>query len=209
MERTLGIIGAGKVGTAVARQALAGGWRVLLAERPENAMQSLIVSSLVPGAQLVDAERLAAESDVVVVAVPFHQVPTVDWAALGGKIVVDATNHWYAVDGEVPALAEHEGPTPALVHTLNPEVRLVRSLNHLGYHDMETDARATGHPDRRAVAVASDDEDARAVVARLVDDLGFEPVETGAQAAGLLEEGGPVFGLRLTAAEMRERLTGS
>ena len=85
-------------------------------------------------------------------------------------------------------------PVTDYVASLNPAMRLVKSLNHLGYHDMETDARPGGDPDRRAVAVASDDPDARAQVAALLDDLGFDPVEFGSDASGHLQGDGPVFG---------------
>lgn len=191
---TIGIIGAGKAGTTLARQALRAGWRVVLAGSPRQPLQALIVETMVPGAALASEAEVAA-SDLVVLAIPFGKADEVDFAALSGKVVVDAMNYWYPVDGHLPAVEAFGGSTAEFTLARNPRMRLVKSFNHLGYHDLETDARPAGHPARRAIAVASDDPDARALVARLVDDLGFDPVPVALADGVHLQEGGPVFGV--------------
>lgn len=199
---TLGILGAGKVGTTLARLARAAGWDVVLSGSPQAPMQALIVETLVPGARLLPEVQVVDEADVVVVAVPFGKADTIDWERLSGKIVVDAMNYWYPVDGHVAAADNFDGSTSELTLTRNPEMRLIKSLNHLGYHDMETDSRPEGHPLRRSLVAASDDVEARRVVAELVHDLGFDPVLTGLADGAHLEPDGPVFGRELSAAEM-------
>lgn len=205
MAQRLGIIGAGKVGTTLGRLALAAGWEVLISASPSSPMQALIVETMLPGARLLPEADVVAGADIVVLAVPISKVTTVDLAALSGKVVVDAMNHWYPVDGEHAGVAAFPSTTH-WVHSLNPRMRLVKSLNHLGYHDMETDARPAGGPDRRAVAAASDDVEARGIVAELLDALGFDPVELPASDARHLEGDGPVFGRWLDAEGLRSAL---
>ncbi len=202
MTKRLGIIGAGKVGTTVGRLALAAGWEVRIAVSGRQPLQGLIVETMLPGALLQPEAQVVAESDIVLLAVPLSKVTTLDLAGLSGKVVVDAMNHWYPVDGALDGLDASASSTD-YVASLNPAMRLVKSLNHLGYHDMETDARPGGDPDRRAVAVASDDPDARARVAALLDDLGFDPVEFPADASGHLQGDGPVFGRWVDAKGLR------
>ena len=79
----------------------------------------------------------------------------------------------------------------------------MKSLNHLGYHDMEDDAMAPGSPLRRAIAVVGDDPDARAVLAEIIDAIGFDAVDGGPLANGrVLEPGHPAFGRELSAEEL-------
>ena len=198
MRGTIGIIGAGKAGTTLGRVALRAGWRVVLSGSPRQPLQAPIVETMVPGARLLSEAEVVAASDVVVLGGPVGKGDAVDGAALSGKVVVDAMNYWYPVDGTLPEVDAFEGSTSEFVLARNPRMRLVKSFNHLGYHDLDADARPHGHPHRRAVAVASDDQDARALVARLVDDLGFDPVLVTLADGVHLQEGGPVFGVPLS-----------
>ncbi|HHU39975.1 MAG TPA: NAD(P)-binding domain-containing protein [Propionibacterium sp.] len=200
--KRLGIIGAGKVGTTLGRLALAAGWEVRVCASPSRPLQAMIVETLLPGAQLLPEAEVVAASDIVVLAVPLSKATTVDLAGLSGKVVVDAMNHWYPVDGDLPGVGEARSSSH-WVASLNPAMRLVKSLNHLGYHDMETDARPAGDPERRAVGAASDDVEARAAVAGLLDDLGFDPVELPAADGRHLEGDTPVFGRWVDAEGLR------
>lgn len=205
MGKRLGIIGAGKVGTTLGRLALGAGWEVLVSASPGDPVQALVVETMLPGARLLPEAEVVAAADIVLLAVPISKVTTVDLDALSGKVVVDAMNHWYPVDGAHDGVANAPSSSH-WVHALNPRMRLVKSLNHLGYHDMETDARPATHPERRAVAAASDDVEARAAVAGLLDALGFDPVELPFAAGRHLEGGGPVFGRWLDAAGLAHAL---
>jgi len=82
----------------------------------------------------------------------------------------------------------------------------VKTLNHIGYHDLETDARPAGAADRHALAIAGD-ADAASVVAEVIERFGFDAVYAGPLEAGVaFEPGSPVFGGRHTAAELRAEL---
>lgn len=158
-------------------------------------MQALIVETMVPDARLTSEEEVAQAADVVVVAVPFHKSGSVDWDALSGKVVVDAMNHWHAVDGPLPHGIEIPHSTAEFTLARNPRMRLVKSFNHLGYHELETDGLPPGHENRRGLGVASNDEGAALEVARLVDAFGFDPVITPLATGRLMEPDGPIFGV--------------
>lgn len=189
----LGILGAGKLGTAVARLAVNAGRTVAIADAQRDTMIDLIVSTVAPGATLTDAAEVLATSDIVLLAIPYSRLADLDLDRLSRLVVVDATNPWLETDGQDPP------PSPLRNH---PGIRLVRSLNHLAYEDLGAYAAPSGTPFRTAVAVASDDATARSLVAALVDDLGFDPVEMEGGNAWLLDATGPFFGRRLSSAEM-------
>lgn len=190
----LGILGAGKLGTVVARLAIDAGRTVAIADARRDPMVRLIVETVAPGARLTTADEVMASSDIVLVAIPYSRLADLDFDRLSRAVVVDATNPWTETDGQNPP------PSPL---RSRPGMRLVRSLNHLAYEDLSAYAAPSGAPFRTAVAVSSDDQDARSQVANLVDDLGFDPVEMEAANAWLLDVSGPFFGRRLSGGEMR------
>lgn len=199
----IGIFGAGKVGTALARLLVAAGYDVALTGSPRQTALDLLVSVVAPGARVADPRRLIDEADVIIVAVPFGKSGTVPWESFDGKVVVDATNYWPPIDGRIPAIDDDPRSTSEIHAARNPRARVVKSLNHLGYHEMEDDASPAGSPLRRALAVTGDDPGARAVIARVIDDLGFDAVDGGALANGrALEPGHPAFGRELSANEL-------
>lgn len=190
---TLGILGAGKVGTGVARQALKAGYRVLIAASGDPRDISLIVSVMAPGAVAVSAEDVMAQADLVVLSVPLHKFRTLDPAGLAGKHVLDTMNYWRDTNGDMPEL-EDAPSSSEMVHAHIPDARLAKSLNHIGYHELELDARDAGAPDRRALAVAADDDETRALALAFVGHLGFDAVDAGSLARGAaLEPGTPIF----------------
>ncbi|MGR2753706.1 NADPH-dependent F420 reductase [Agromyces arachidis] len=204
----IGIFGAGKVGTALARLLVSAGYDVALTGSPRQTALELLVSVVAPGARVADAARLVEEADLIIVAVPFGKARTVPWDSFDGKVVVDATNYWPPIDGNIRSVDDDPRSTSEIHAGLNPRARLVKSLNHLGYHEMEDDALPAGAPMRRALAVVGDDEEARATVARVIDDLGFDAVDGGPLANGrALEPGHAAFGRELSARELAALMT--
>jgi 8-hydroxy-5-deazaflavin:NADPH oxidoreductase len=197
---SVGIIGAGKVGTAIGRLALAADHRVLFLGSPRSDNVQLLLDFTVPSARAVtSAGELAEAADIIVLAVPFNRSSELDYDHFDGRIVVDAMNYWAAIDGEDPVAEDAEDGTSALVALRNPRARWVKSLNHLGYHDMEAVLEFADEPESRAIGVASDDVEAKRFVARLVASLGLDPVDSGTLADGRrLQTGSPVFGRELT-----------
>ena len=206
MVSTIGILGAGRVGSAIARTALKAGYAVTIAGSGPAADIQLIVDIVTPGAVAMSAADAVASADLVVLAVPMHKFRSVDPATLAGKIVIDTMNYWQPIDGDQHEFTADARSSSEVVGDFFAGARLVKTLNHIGYHDLETDARPAGDPGRHGLALAGDAESA-AVVAEVINRFGFDPVYAGALPAGAaFEPGSPIFGGRHTAAELATEL---
>lgn len=206
---TIGILGAGRVGTAIARLAIAAGYRVKIATSKPAEDNALIIEIVTPGAEAVEATE-AAQADLVVVAVPLHKYKNVSAEMLAGKTVIDAMNYWSVTDGDIADFEADERTSSEVVAGHLNQSNLVKSFNHIGYHEMEPDALPAGAEDRRGLAIAGDHQGAKDQVAAFIDALGFDVVDAGALAAGKnYEPGTDVFNGRFSALELSAKLLGN
>jgi predicted dinucleotide-binding enzyme len=203
----LGIVGAGKAGTTIARAAIAAGYDVAMSGSGTAERIALIVDVLAPGARPVTTDEVGRHADLIVLAVPTHRFRELPRDLFAGKILVDAMNYWEPVDGVDEELATAPAGSSVVVQERFPSARVVKSLNQLGYHEFEEGRRPRGAPGRIAIAAAGDDGDAVHAVIQLIDRLGFDAVDAGPLDAGLaLEPDGPAFGVAHSAAELAHLL---
>lgn len=211
--RTLGIVGAGKLGITLARLARAVGAvgaDVNISGSGEPSRIALTTSVIAPGALPMTTDDVMANSDVIVLALPLRRArelanqPDVV-RALRDKSVLDVMNYWWDIDGEDDDLKHPQPSSSEMVQRWFAGARIVKAFNHIGYHDLEDFARPDHTEGRIAMALASDDTDASREAAAVIDRLGFEPVTLTSLSAGqVLDPGRPAFGARVPAQELRE-----
>jgi predicted dinucleotide-binding enzyme len=198
----IAVLGAGHVGPVIARVAIDAGYRVTIAASGSPEKIALITQVLVPGAEPRWAADAVEDADVVVLAIPIHKFATFDPALVAGKLVVDVMNYWPPVDGVQEIFEDANCSSSEFVQHRLDRSKVVKTLNHIGYHELDDDRRPVGSPERRALGLAGDDAGAVEVVAEIIERIGYDAVRLSPLNAGrLLEPGGPVFGASLRRAD--------
>lgn len=198
----IGILGAGKLGTVLAQLFIKAGYKVYIAGSGDAGKIELSTKIITPGAVASNAHDAIAKSDVIILALPLSKYHTLPAELLIGKLVIDAMNYWWEVDGDMPQLKA--ASSSEMVQAYLRGARVVKAFSHMGYHNLFDDNRPPGSPDRKAIAIAGDSAADTSLVAELVDDAGFDPVIIGKLNVGrLLEPGKPMFGASVTAGEVQ------
>jgi len=203
----IGVLGAGHVGPVIARVAIAASYPVSIAASGDPDKIALITQLLVPGAEPHWAAEAIEASDIVVLAIPLHRFPSLDPDMVADKIVVDAMNYWPPIDGVREMFEDRRYGSSEIVQHRLARSTVVKTLNHLGYHQLEDERRPAGSRDRRALGVAGDDQAAVDVVAEVIERIGYDPVRLDSLRAGrILQPGGPVFGVPLRCTEFQRAM---
>jgi 8-hydroxy-5-deazaflavin:NADPH oxidoreductase len=204
---TIGIIGAGQIGSQVARKAVELGYDVVISNsRGPETLQGLVVE-LGPRARAATAVEAAQRGDFVVVTVPLKNYKDVPVAPLAGKIVIDTNNYYPERDGRIPALDNGEITTSGMLQEHLAKSKVAKGFNHIFAKDITTDGGPAGTENRRALATASDYPEAAELVMRLYDEFGFDTVNVGPLSESWrMELDRPDVLTRQNAAELKDNL---
>ncbi len=187
--------------------AVANGYDVVIANSRGPETLAALVDELGPHARAATAAEAADAGDVAVVTIPLKAIDQVPVEPLAGKIVLDTNNYYFERDGHIDALDRGETTTSELLQAQLPTSRIAKAFNHIGAAQITTDGTPAGTERRRALATASDHDDAAAFVTDLYDQIGYDTVNVGPLAdSWRIERDRPGYGPRLTADELRAAL---
>jgi predicted dinucleotide-binding enzyme len=204
---TFGIIGAGNIGSQVARLAIAQGYDVVIANSRGPETLADLVAELGPKARAATAKEAAEAADVVLVSVPLKAYQDLPVEPLAGKVVLDTNNYYWERDGHIEALDRGEATVSGLLQEHLPTSKVVKAFNHITAATITTDGSPAGTENRRALATASDHAEAIDLVTRFYDAAGFDTVSMGPLSESWrTERDRPAYGPRQNADELRANL---
>jgi len=204
---TIGLIGAGHIGSQLARLAVAHGYDVVLSNSRGPETLSTLVAELGPRARAATVADAAQAGDIVVVTIPLKNYRSVPAEPLKGKIVIDTNNYYPQRDGHIPELDSESTTTAELLQRHLPASKVVKAFNHIQAAALTAEAQPAGTGNRRALVIAGDDGSAKSAVARLIDQFGFDVVDAGPLAEGWrIQRDTPGYGPRRTADEIKRDL---
>ncbi|MFD1441781.1 NADPH-dependent F420 reductase [Lacticaseibacillus hegangensis] len=193
-EPVIGILGAGKLGSTLARIATSRNLPTMIGSTHSVADLKWVIDTLAPGAISATSADVVKKADVIILAIPLSRYQDLDPAAFAGKVVLDATNYWKEVDGTHNHISDFTHSSSEVIQDWLKDAKVAKAFNHMGYHDLEIEVDR--HPDvPRAMAFATDHDDIRPLVKQVLTAFGFDPFDLGPLRFGLvLEPGSPLFG---------------
>lgn len=205
--KTIGILGAGKVGIVLAQLALKAGYQVYIAGSGNPEKIALSIKVLAPGAVAVTKNEAAAKGELVILALPLSKYKSIPVNELRDKIVIDSMNHWPEVDGPRADTVPDNQSSSELIQEYLPGSRVVKALSHMGYHELFDNPKPPNTPHRKAIAIAADSPADAEVVAHFINSLGFDPLYIGDLKQGSsLEPGKAAFGANTTIDSLKQLL---
>jgi predicted dinucleotide-binding enzyme len=205
--KTIGLIGAGHIGSQIARLAAAHGYNVVISNSRGPETLSDLVKELGPNARAATVVDAARAGDIVVVTIPLKSIRSVPVEPLIGKVVIDTNNYYPERDGHIRELDNESTTTSELLQSHLPQSKVVKAFNHIYAAQLTTDGRPAGTKNRRALVIAGDDPAAKAVVANLLDQFGFDAVDAGPLKEGWrIQRDTPGYGPRRNAEELKRDL---
>ncbi|WP_268778354.1 NADPH-dependent F420 reductase [Nocardioides sp. Leaf307] len=181
---TIGLIGAGNIGSTVARLAVRAGHDVVVSNSRGPETLSDLVAELGEHARAATATEAAEAGDVVVVTIPLKNYREVPVEPLRGKVVIDTNNYYPERDGHIAELDDESTTTAEMLQAHLPESQVVKTFNNIYFEHLLRLARPSGDPERSVLAIAGDDAAAKRTVTEVLDSLGYD-----AHDAGPLSEG--------------------
>jgi len=205
--KTIGLIGAGHIGSQVARLAVRSGYDVVISNSRGPETLSDLVAELGPKARAATSVEAANAGDIVVVTVPLKNYRSVPVEPLKGKIVIDTNNYYPQRDGHIAELDNESTTTSELLQAHLPSSKVVKAFNHIYAAQLTTDGTPAGTKNRRALVIAGNDAAAKTTVTRLFDQFGFDAVDAGPlNESWRIQRDTPGYGPRRNAEELRKDL---
>lgn len=181
---TIGLIGSGHIGSTVARLAVAAGHDVVLSNSRGPETLADLVEELGPRARAATPAEAAEAGELVVVTIPLKSYREVPVEPLKGKVVIDTNNYYPQRDGHIAELDDESTTTAELLQAHLPESKVVKAFNNINFLMLSELARPSGDPERSVLAIAGDDADAKATVARFLDEIGYDAHDVGPLSEG-------------------------
>ena len=204
---TIGLIGAGRIGSQIARLAVAHGYSVVISNSRDPETLTALVNELGPKARAATPVGAAQGGEIVVVTIPLKNIRSVPVEPLAGKVVIDTNNYYPQRDGHIPELDDESTTTSELLQAHLPKSKVVKAFNHIYAAELTTHGQPAGTPNRRALVIAGDDPSAKALVTEMLDAFGFDTVDAGPLKEGWrIQRDTPGYGPRRNAAELRRDL---
>lgn len=193
--KTIGFIGAGLIGSTVARLAVNAGYNVVLSNSRDPRTLLPLTQALGPNAQVATAEEAAAAGDIVVVTIPLNALKQIPTEPLQGKVVIDTSNYYEQRDGFIEQLDSRQITTSQILQDRVPEAKVVKAFNNINFRHLGELARPEDAQERTSLVIAGDDETAKATVREFLNTIGYGTIDAGPLAEGWrYDNGQPAYG---------------
>jgi 8-hydroxy-5-deazaflavin:NADPH oxidoreductase len=201
---TIGIIGSGNIGGTLAKLFAAAGHDVVISNSRGPETLADLVEEIGGTARAATAAEAASAGEIVVVSVPFLAVSSIPVEPLAGKVVIDTNNYYWERDGHVADIDEGRSTPSEALQAHLPTSYVVKLFNAIRADHLLTQGTPAGTVGRRALPMAGDDASAKATVAALTDEIGYDVVDTGRLAdSWRFDRDQPAYGPEVDDAALR------
>ena len=204
----IGVIGSGNIGGNIGKNWAKAGHEVMFSSRHPEELKEMAEDV---GAKVGTTEEAAEFGKVILLAIPYGKVPDIaeQIGSLNNKILIDAGNPYPNRDGEVAqkVIDDESQTATGYVASLFPDAKTVKAFNSVHYQIFVEQAFKQGD-ERIAVQICCDDEQAKATVKQLIEDMGFAPQDLGDLSQGVLfEPNAPLYNQNLKIGDAEKLLS--
>jgi len=204
---TIGIVGAGNIGSTLAQLCARAGHEVVLANSRAPETLREVVDGIGTNVRAATVAEAVEVGEILVVSIPLKAYPEVPVDGTAGKVVIDTNNYYPQRDGHIAALDDDSTTSTQLLADHLGQARVVKAFNSIQAQRLADEGAPPGGG-RTAIPIAGDDGEAKEIVAHLVNEIGFDTVDTGdLSSSRIFQPGGELYGAAMTAAEIRRAIS--
>jgi predicted dinucleotide-binding enzyme len=202
----IGIIGAGHIGATCARLFIDAGHEIAISNSRGPETLRDLVAELGPSARAMTPAEAAGFGEVVLLAIPLKDYTTLPVDELRGKIAIDAMNYYPNRDGQYAQLDSGQSTSSEMVAQHLAGARVVKAFNTIWFEHLKTQGnKSVPVEERRVIVLAGDDAEAKQTVARLIEEIGFGPLDMGSlRDSARQQPNAPIYNRDITVAEARK-----